>query len=115
MPRSSATLDAFSAVAEPRRRQMLGRLAGAEHPVNDLVESLGWPQPQVSKHLSVLRRAGLVRVRRDGRRRLYSVNAERLKPIHDWVSTFEKFWSHQLLRVKERAEAAARQARPPHE
>jgi DNA-binding transcriptional ArsR family regulator len=107
MPRSTAASDAFCAVAEPGRRRILELLAPGERPVNDVVEALGWAQPLVSKHLGVLREAGLVAVRRQGRQRLYSVNAERLKPIHDWAGTFERFWDHQLHRIKARAERKA--------
>jgi len=107
MPRAPTTFDPFNAVAEPRRRQVLDILASGERPVNDMVELLGWPQPQVSKHLWVLREVGLVTVRRKGRQRLYSVNGERLKPIHEWVKTFERFWDHQLTRIKVRAEEKA--------
>jgi DNA-binding transcriptional ArsR family regulator len=107
MARSPTTSDAFNAVAEPRRRQILDLLTGGERPVNDVVESLGLAQPQVSKHLRVLREVGLVSVRGSGRQRLYKLNAERLKPIHDWVRTFEQFWDHQLHRIKERAEGQA--------
>ena len=87
---------------------MLGTLIHGELPVNDIVEVLGWPQPQVSKHLAVLREVGLVSVRRVGRQRVYGVNGEQMKPIHDWVKTYEKFWDHQLMRIKQRAEAKAR-------
>ena len=104
MARLPTTSDAFNAVAEPRRRQILDLLALGESPVNDVVMSLGLTQPQVSKHLRVLREVGLVSVRGSGQRRLYKLNAERLKPIHDWARTFEPFWDHQLDRVKERAE-----------
>lgn len=105
MPRSPTTLDPFNAVAEPKRREVLGALMGGEKPVNDLVEVLGWSQPQVSKHLGVLRKVGLVSVRHDGRQRVYKLNGEQLKTIHDWAGMFEKFWQHQLLRIKDRAEA----------
>src|SRR6476659_8776871 len=105
MPRAATTLDAFNAVAEPKRRRVLETLAGAqEMSVNDVVGRLGWPQPMVSKHLGVLKEVGLVTARRDGRQRLYRVNGEKLKTIHDWAQMFEKFWSHQLLRIKEQAE-----------
>ena len=104
MARAAATLDPFNAVAEPKRRQVLETLAHGEMPVSDLVGRLGWPQPMVSKHLGVLKEVGLVTARRHGRQRLYSVNGERLKTIHDWAKMFEKFWAHQLLRIKERAE-----------
>jgi DNA-binding transcriptional ArsR family regulator len=83
-------------VAEPRRRQILDVLAGGERPVNDLVAELGLAQPQVSKHLRVLREVGAVDVREDGRRRLYSVNGEALKPIHDWVKEYERMWSERF-------------------
>lgn len=112
MARARTTLDAFNAVAEPRRRQVLGLLAHGELPVNDMVHALGWQQPQVSKHLSVLLEVGLVRVRREGRQRIYGLDAGRLKEIHDWTATFEHFWQHQLERIKERAEAKQTSARP---
>lgn len=104
MPRAATTLDPFNAVAEPKRRQVLETLADGEMPVSDLVGRLGWPQPMVSKHLGVLKEVGLVSARRDGRQRLYRVNGEKLKTIHDWTRLFERFWAHQLLRIKERAE-----------
>src|SRR3954452_11807152 len=107
MARSPTTADAFNAVAEPRRRQILDLLARGDPPVNDMVASLGVAQPQVSKHLRVLREVGLVSVRGSGRQRLYALNAERLKPIHDWVRTFEPLWDHQLDRIKHRAERRA--------
>ncbi|MFG0283403.1 MAG: ArsR/SmtB family transcription factor [Phycisphaerales bacterium JB039] len=104
MPRASATADPFTAVAEPGRRRILELLGQGERPVNDLVQTLGWAQPQVSKRLGALRQAGLVSVRRRGRQRMYRINAENLKPIHDWVSEFERFWDAQLDRIKARAE-----------
>jgi len=104
MPRALAALDAFSAIAEPKRRRLLDMLAKGEQPVNDLVRTLGWAQPQVSKHLGVLRGAGLVSERRAGRQRVYRVNGERLKPVHEWVKNYERFWQHQLERIKARAE-----------
>jgi len=107
MARSPTTSDAFNAVAEPRRRQILDLLVGGESSVNDLVASLGLAQPQVSKHLRVLRTVGLVSVRGSGRKRLYKLEAERLKPVHDWVRTFEPFWDQQLDRIKQRAEREA--------
>lgn len=107
MARSPTTSDAFNAVAEPRRRQILDLLIAGERPVNDLVSSLGLAQPQVSKHLRVLREVGLVTVRDSGRERLYKLNADNLKAIHDWVRTFEPFWDRQLDRIKERAERMA--------
>src|SRR3954451_24232046 len=104
MARAATTLDPFNAVAEPKRRELLEALAEREMPVNDLVRRLGWPQPMVSKHLGVLKEVGLVSSRRDGRQRLYQVNGEKLKTIHDWAKMFERFWAHQLLRIKEQAE-----------
>ena len=96
MARAATTADAFNAVAEPRRRQILDALSGGERPVNDLVESLGLAQPQVSKHLRVLREVGAVQVREDGRRRLYRVNGRALKPIHDWIKEYERTWSERF-------------------
>ena len=96
MARAPTTADAFNAVAEPRRRQILDVLAGGERPVNDLVRTLGIAQPQVSKHLRVLREVGAVAVRDEGRRRLYRLNGRALKPIHDWVSTYERTWSERF-------------------
>jgi DNA-binding transcriptional ArsR family regulator len=96
MARAATTADAFNAVAEPRRREILDVLAGGERPVNELVRALGLPQPQVSKHLRVLREVGAVAVREDGRQRLYRVNASALKPIHDWVQAYERSWSERF-------------------
>ena len=96
MARAATTTDAFNAVAEPRRRQILDLLAGGERPVNDLVALLNLAQPQVSKHLKVLREVGLVEVRDEGRQRFYRLNAQSLKPIHDWVSNYERAWSRRL-------------------
>ena len=93
MARAATTADAFNAIAEPRRRQILDALAGGERPVNDLVRGLGLAQPQVSKHLKVLREVGAVAVREDGRQRLYRLNGQALKPIHDWVKAYEETWS----------------------
>ena len=93
MARAATTADAFNAVAEPRRRQILDLLAAGERPVNDLVVELGVAQPQVSKHLRVLREVGAVQVRGDGRQRLYRLNGAALKPIHDWVKAYERSWS----------------------
>ncbi|WZO98753.1 metalloregulator ArsR/SmtB family transcription factor [Isosphaeraceae bacterium EP7] len=111
MARSPTTSDAFNAVAEPRRRQILDLLAPGERPVNDLVALLGLAQPQVSKHLRVLREVGLVSVRGSGQQRLYKLDAARLKAIYDWVRTFEPFWDSQLDRIKERAERKASEAK----
>jgi len=96
MARAATTSDAFNAVAEPRRRQIVDVLAGGERPVNDLVAQLGVGQPQVSKHLRVLREVGVVEVRGDGRRRLYRLNGQALKPIHDWVRAYERTWSERF-------------------
>jgi DNA-binding transcriptional ArsR family regulator len=96
MARAATTTDAFNAVAEPRRREILDVLAGGERPVNDLVRMLGLAQPQVSKHLRVLREVGAVDVREDGRRRLYRLNGRALKPIHDWVKEYERTWSERF-------------------
>jgi DNA-binding transcriptional ArsR family regulator len=96
MARAATTTDAFNAVAEPRRRQILDVLAGGERPVNDLVGLLGLAQPQVSKHLRVLREVGAVDVREDGRQRLYRLNGHALKPIHDWVKSYERTWSERF-------------------
>jgi DNA-binding transcriptional ArsR family regulator len=104
MARAATTSDAFNAVAEPRRREILDRLASGEHSVNDLVIRLKLEQPSVSKHLRVLRDVGLVRVRRHGRQMLYQANADGIRPLHEWTKTFERLWAHQLTRIKVRAE-----------
>jgi len=96
MARAATTTDAFNAVAEPRRREILDILAGGERAVGDLVQRLGLAQPQVSKHLRVLREVGAVEVRDEGRRRLYRVNGHALKPIHDWVKGYEDLWSERF-------------------
>jgi DNA-binding transcriptional ArsR family regulator len=101
MARRPTTHDPFNAVAEPRRRELLEAMGTDELSVNEIVERLGWNQPMVSKHLGVLRQVGLVEERRLGRQRLYRVNAERLKPIFDWVSPFEKYWSERFDRLDE--------------
>ena len=108
MARAATTSDAFNAIAEPRRRDILNYLASQERPVSDIVASLGLEQPSVSKHLRVLRDVGLVHVRRDGRQMFYRTNAEAIRPLHEWASTFERFWRHQLARIKERAEQKAK-------
>src|SRR6516162_10429615 len=105
VPRAATTSDAFNAVAEPRRREILNFLSLEERPVGDIVDSLKLEQPSVSKHLRVLRETGLVNARRDGRRMLYRTNAEAIRPLYEWTSTFERFWRHQLSRIRERAEA----------
>jgi DNA-binding transcriptional ArsR family regulator len=99
MARAATTTDAFNAVAEPRRRQIVDALAGGERPVNDLVRMLGLAQPQVSKHLRVLREVGVVDVRERGRQRLYRLNGHGLKPIHDWVKSYERMWSERFDRL----------------
>ena len=111
MARAATTTDAFNAVAEPRRREILDHLAKGERPVNDLVALLGVAQPQVSKHLRVLREVGLVDVRDNGRQRMYRLNADPLKPIHDWVKSYERSWSERFDRmddVLEKEEGDAR-------
>jgi DNA-binding transcriptional ArsR family regulator len=104
VPRAATTSDAFNAVAESRRRDILSFLAAREHPVGDIVANLSMQQPSVSKHLRVLLDVGLVKARRDGRHILYRTNAEAIRPLHEWTSTFERYWGHQLQRIKERAE-----------
>ena len=107
MARAATNSDAFNAVAEPRRREILNYLVLRERPVGDIVATLGLEQPSVSKHLRVLKDVGLVRVRRVGRQKLYSTNADAIRPLHEWTKTFEQYWQHQLHRIKERAEAKA--------
>jgi len=111
VPRAATSSDVFNAVAEVRRREILNYLALQERPVGDIVAKLGMEQPSVSKHLRVLLDVGLVRMRRDGRRKLYQVNAEAIRPLHEWTSLFERLWIHQLSRIKERAEA---KSKPTH-
>ena len=108
VPRAATTLDCFNAVAELRRREILVYLAGRERAVGEIVAALELPQPSVSKHLGVLRKVGLVRARRHGREVLYQTNADGIRPLYEWTKTFEELWRHQLLRVKERAEKAAK-------
>ncbi len=109
MARAATTSDAFNAVAEPRRREILDYLAQRERPVGDLVAHLGMEQPSVSKHLKVLRQVGLVRVRRHGRHMLYQANADGIRPLYEWTKTFERLWARQLFRIKERAEQKERE------
>lgn len=104
MPRAATTSDAFNAVAEPRRRDILNYLSARERPVGDIVAALGLAQPSVSKHLRVLLDVGLVEVRRDGRQMFYRTNAEGIRPLHEWTGQFERYWGNQLTRIKERAE-----------
>ena len=110
MPRAPTTADVFNAIAEPRRRQIVELLAqrGALT-VGTLVAELGLPQPAVSKHLGVLRKVGVVAVIKQGKQRVYNLDAAKLKTVHDWVKAFEELWSHQLDRIKERAERRARE------
>ncbi len=116
MARSPTTADAFTAIAEPRRREILGALANCDgaRDVTWLVGELGWPQPQVSKHLGVLRKVGLVGVVRKGKRRMYSLNGEELRPVYEWVKKYERFWEHQLQRIKDRAEKLQRESKLKH-
>jgi DNA-binding transcriptional ArsR family regulator len=110
MARAATTSDVFNAIAEPRRRQIIDALSdGRARPVGEIVAVLRLPQPAVSKHLAVLRAVGLLTVDKDGQHRLYRLNAKELKPVHDWVINFERYWTHQLDRIKERAERRARE------
>jgi DNA-binding transcriptional ArsR family regulator len=110
MPRAATTSDPFNAIAEPRRRRIIEVLARSpEQAVNELITRLQMPQPAVSKHLGVLRKVGLVSVSKRGQQRLYRLNGEGLKTVHDWVKNFESLWAHQLGRIKERAEAKAKE------
>jgi DNA-binding transcriptional ArsR family regulator len=109
VPRAATTSDAFNAVAEPRRREILSYLALKERPVRDIVKSLRLEQPSVSKHLRVLKDVGLVHVRRAGRQAFYRTNAEAIRPLHEWTGTFERYWANQLSRIKERAEKKAKE------
>jgi DNA-binding transcriptional ArsR family regulator len=105
MARAATTSDAFNAVAEPRRREILNYLAMQERSVTEILDAMEMEQPSVSKHLKVLKDVGLVAGRRKGRQMLYKVNATAIRPLHEWTSTFKRLWKHQLLRIKERAEA----------
>jgi DNA-binding transcriptional ArsR family regulator len=109
MARAATTSDAFNAVAEPRRREILEHLAVGELAVGDLVVRMSLEQPSVSKHLKVLREVGLVRVRRNGRHMFYRTDADGIRPLYEWTKTFERMWAHQLMRIKERAEGKAQQ------
>ncbi len=105
MPRAATTTDAFNAIAEPRRREIIAVLVdGRAHAVGEVVERVRMRQPAVSKHLGVLRKVGIVSVSKHGQLRLYRLNAKELKPVYDWVKTYERYWGHQLDRIKERAE-----------
>jgi DNA-binding transcriptional ArsR family regulator len=107
MSRAAAATDVFTAIAEPRRRQIIDLLSRRRLAVGAIVLALGLRQPSVSKHLSVLREAGLVRVNKEGQQRFYELNLDPLRPVYDWVKTFEQHWDHQLDRIKERAERRA--------
>jgi DNA-binding transcriptional ArsR family regulator len=107
VPRAATTADAFNAVAESHRRDILVYLAARERPVGEIVATLGLGQPSVSKHLKVLRDVGLVHVRKEGRQVFYRTNADALRPLYEWTAIFEQFWRNQLARVKERAEKKA--------
>ena len=110
MARAATTSDVFNAIAEPRRRQIIDLLnSGGERAVGELVRTLRIGQPAVSKHLRVLRRVKVVSVSRRGRQRLYRLNPKELKPVHDWVKTYERYWANQMDRIKERAERKARE------
>jgi DNA-binding transcriptional ArsR family regulator len=108
VPRAATTSDVFNAVAEARRRDILAFLAADERSVTEIVDAFEMAQPSVSKHLKVLRDVGLVHVRRDGRQVLYRTNAQAIRPLHEWTQTFERYWRHQLVRVKQRAESQVR-------
>src|SRR3954454_11519742 len=110
MARAATTADVFNAVAEPRRREILDALGAEERPVNDLVRELGLAQPQVSKHLRVLREVGAVDVRDEGRRRLYRLNGHALKPIHDWVERYEALWNERFAALDDVLEDLKREA-----
>jgi DNA-binding transcriptional ArsR family regulator len=104
MPRAATTSDVFNAIAEARRRDILVYLAASERAVGDIVAELDLGQPSVSKHLKVLRDVGLVHARRDARQVFYRTNVDAIRPVHEWARSFERYWRHQLTRVKERAE-----------
>jgi DNA-binding transcriptional ArsR family regulator len=110
MARAATTSDVFNAIAEPRRRQIVEYLAlGSQRDVSEIIINLGLPQPAVSKHLSVLRKVGLVAVAKAGQRRMYRLNPQELKPVHDWIQNFEHFWTDQLAGIKQAAEQKAKE------
>jgi DNA-binding transcriptional ArsR family regulator len=110
MARAATTADVFNAIAEPRRRDLIAVLAdGKEHAVGDVVLRLRLSQPAVSKHLAVLRKVGVVSAIKRGQHRMYKLNPAELKPVHDWAKMFERYWTHQLGHIKERAERKARE------
>ena len=111
MARAATTSDVYNAIAEPRRRAILELLCEAERAVNEVVDELGFDQPSVSKHLRVLKEVNLVSMRRRGRQRIYSANADGLRTVHDWVKSFERLWNHQLDTIQARAEAKQRTKR----
>jgi DNA-binding transcriptional ArsR family regulator len=113
MARAAATSDPFNAVGELRRREILTYLANEERTVTDIVVSLQLEQPSASKHLRVLKDVGLVRVRRNGRHMMYRTNGDAIRPLYEWTKTFERFWGHQLERVKQRAEAKSTEPKEP--
>jgi DNA-binding transcriptional ArsR family regulator len=110
MTRRAHPADVFSAIAEPRRREVIAVLSnGQEYAVNEIVLRMKMAQPAVSKHLGALRKAGVVTVIKRGQHRMYRLNPEGLKPVHDWVKGFERYWTHQVSRIKQRAESKAKE------
>ena len=108
MTRRAHPTDVFSAIGEPRRREVIAVLSdGQEYPVNEIVLRMNMAQPAVSKHLGALRKAGVLTMVKRGQHRLYRLNAESLKPVHDWVKVFERYWTHQIDQIKQRAERKA--------
>jgi DNA-binding transcriptional ArsR family regulator len=115
MASSAPSADIFAAVAEPRRRELIALLAdNREHAVNDIVVRINLAQPSVSKHLGALRKAGIVTVTKRGQHRMYRLNAASLRPIHEWVKHFERYWTHQLSEIKQRAERKALERNMQH-
>ena len=108
MPRKAHPKDVFSAIAEPRRREVIAVLSdGQDYAVNEIVVRMKMAQPAVSKHLGALRKAGVVTVIKRGQHRMYRLDAEGLKPVYDWVRFFERYWTHQIDQIKQRAERKA--------
>jgi DNA-binding transcriptional ArsR family regulator len=108
MTRAAHPADVFSAIAEPRRREVIAVLSdGQDYAVNEIVLRMKMAQPAVSKHLGALRKAGVVTVVKRGQHRMYRLNAAGLKPVHDWVKVFERYWTHQVDQIKQRAERKA--------
>lgn len=108
MTRQAHPTDVFTAIAEPRRREVIAVLSdGQEYAVNQIVVRMEVAQPAVSKHLGALRRAGVVTMVKRGKHRMYRLNPEGLKPVHDWVKVFERYWTHQVDQIKQRAERKA--------